>query len=166
MSENTTPGGKTKHVVVTRLFDAPVERVWNAWADAEQVKRWWGPDGFTAPVARIDFREGGTSLVCMRSPDGQDFYNTWAYQNIVPMQRIEYIQNLADQDGQRIDPVTVGLREDFPEDVQTVVTFTALGEQTEVTMVEYGFPDSVMFEYAEMGLNQCLDKMAASFAGA
>ncbi len=58
-----------KHnMVVTRVFDASVEQVWKAWSDSGQVMRWWGPTGFTAPVARMDFREGGTSLVCMRAP--------------------------------------------------------------------------------------------------
>src|SRR5215510_2114918 len=55
-------------VVVIRVLDAPVERAWQAWTDPELVKRWWGPNGFSAPVAKIDFREGGISLVCMRAP--------------------------------------------------------------------------------------------------
>jgi uncharacterized protein YndB with AHSA1/START domain len=50
-----------------------------------------GPTGITSPVARIDFREGGTSLVSMRSPEGQDLYNIWTYGKIVPMQLIECI---------------------------------------------------------------------------
>jgi uncharacterized protein YndB with AHSA1/START domain len=54
-------------MVLTRVFDAPVEQVWNAWRDSEIVKQWWGPLGFTCPVAEMDFREGGTSLVCMRA---------------------------------------------------------------------------------------------------
>lgn len=70
-----TKNVKKKDLVVTRVFDALVDLVWKAWTDPEQVMRWWGPEGFTSPVAMIDFREGGTSLVCMRSPEGQDFYN-------------------------------------------------------------------------------------------
>ena len=154
---------KKRDLVVTRLFDAPLALVWKAWTEPEHVMRWWGPNYFTSPTCEIDFREGGTSLVCMRSPEGQDFYNTWTYQKIVPMQQIEFIQNLADKDGQRVDPVKVGLRPDFPQDVRTVVTFKAVGDKTEMTMTEYGFPDTQMFELAELGLHQTLDKMAASF---
>jgi len=80
----------TKNMVLTRTFDAPLEKVWQAWSDAELVKQWWGPQGFTCPVADMDFREGGTSLVCMRAPaeyGGQDMYNTWTYTKIMPMQR-------------------------------------------------------------------------------
>jgi hypothetical protein len=49
--------------------------------------QWWGPEGFTCPVAKMDFREGGTSLVCMSSPEYGDLYSNWEYQKIVPMQR-------------------------------------------------------------------------------
>jgi uncharacterized protein YndB with AHSA1/START domain len=66
-------------LVVTRVFAAPLEEVWKVWVDPELVEQWWGPYGFTAPVARMDFREGGTSLVCMRSAQYGygDQYSTW-----------------------------------------------------------------------------------------
>jgi uncharacterized protein YndB with AHSA1/START domain len=152
----------SKDVIVTRIFEAQPERVWKSWSDADQVMRWWGPNSFTSPSCKMDFREGGRTVVCMRSPDGQDFYNTWKYEAIVPFERLEYIQNLSDGDGKMIAPESVGLRADFPRDVRTVVTFKAVGAKTEMTMTEYGFPDSEMFKMAEMGLHQCLDKMAES----
>jgi uncharacterized protein YndB with AHSA1/START domain len=51
---------KGSELVITRVFDAPRELVWNAWTEPERVKRWWGPEGFTAPFCRIDLRVGGT----------------------------------------------------------------------------------------------------------
>ncbi|HYT58251.1 MAG TPA: hypothetical protein VEQ38_26410 [Verrucomicrobiae bacterium] len=44
---------ETKDLVVTRTFDAPVAEVWKFWAESEGVKKWWGPTGFTSPLARI-----------------------------------------------------------------------------------------------------------------
>ena len=163
---DTTNNVKKRDLIVTRIFNAPLEFVWKAWTEPEHVMRWWGPNYFTSPTCEIDFREGGTSLVCMRSPEGQDFYSTWTYRKIVPLQQIEFIQNLAGKDGRRVDPVKMGLRPDFPQDMRTVVTFKAVGDQTELTITEYDLPDTQMFEYAELGLNQSLDKMAASFARA
>ena len=64
------------------------ERVWRAWSDADQVMRWWGPQGFTSPMCRMDFREGGTTVVCMRSAENWELYNTWTYRSIEPMDRI------------------------------------------------------------------------------
>ena len=157
-----------RDLVVTRIFKAPVERVWKAWTDPEQVMRWWGPDRFTSPSAKIDFREGGTSLVCMRAPKelgGQDMYSTWAYKNIVPMQRIEYIHNLADKDGSKVDPVKLGMPADFPQDLRNLVTFKAISDnETEMTMTQFAWTVGRRMELAETGLNQCVDKMAASLS--
>lgn len=164
-SSQTAQSSNKKDLVVTRVFDAPVESVWKAWSEAEHVMRWWGPTGFTSPLARMDFREGGTSLVCMRAPGGQNYYSTWTYRKIVPMKLIEYIHNLADENGRKADPVKVGLPADFPQDVRNVITFKAVGEKkTEMTVTEYGYTSDQWLNLSKMGLEQCLDKMAASFA--
>jgi len=86
-------------------------------------------------------------------------------QKIVPMQSIEFIQNLADKDGNPADPLKMGLPPEFPRDTRTVVTFKDLGNgQTEMTVTEYGMPtaNTQMGKDAEIGLNQSLDKMAES----
>jgi len=158
----------THNLVVTRVFAAPIELVWEAWTDPEYVMRWWGPDHFTSPSALIDFREGGTSLVCMRAPKdfgGQDMYSTWVYKKIVLLERIEFIQNLADKDGNPIDPAEIGMPPEFPRDMHTVVTFKGLGDgKTEMTVTEYNMPsaDTELGKNAELGLNQSLDKLAVS----
>ena len=159
---------KKKDLIVTRVFDVSVARVWRAWTEPEQVMQWWGPDHFTCPSAKIDFREGGTSLVCMRAPKefgGQDMYSTWTYTKIVPQKSFEYIHNLADKDGKKADPVNLGLPADFPKDQRHLVTFNDLGNgKTEMTVVEYDWTVGKMLELSELGLGQCLDKMAAIFA--
>ena len=162
-NDNSTQATEKRELVVTRVFDAPVEQVWKAWSDPEYVMQWWGPEGFTSPLAKMDFREGGTSLVCMRSPEGQDFYNIWTYREIVPMQRIEFIQNVSNEDGKKVDPVEVGLPPDIPQDVSHVVAFKAVGDnKTEMTVTEYGYTSDQILDISRAGLEQCLDKMAAS----
>jgi uncharacterized protein YndB with AHSA1/START domain len=126
-----------------------------------------GPEGFTSSLALIDFREGATSLVCMSSSEYGDQYSIWQYEKIVPMQRIECIHNLADKDGKKVDPVELGMPPDFPQDQRHTVTFNDLGNgQTEMTVTEYGWTVGHMMELSKLGLNQCLDKMAASFTRA
>jgi uncharacterized protein YndB with AHSA1/START domain len=156
-----------RDLVITRTFDAPLELVWKAWTDPKHVMRWWGPEHFSSPMCKMDFREGGTTLVAMRAPQemgGGDMFSTWTYTKIAPLQRIEYVQNLADRDGNRIDPSQAGMPPDFPQDVRTVITFKAVGDRTELTIIEYGMPgaDTQMGKFAELGLNQSLDKLAAS----
>ena len=159
---------KTKDVVVARIFDAPVDEIWKYWADSEKVMKWWGPKGFTAPVAKMDFREGGISLVCMRAPKdfgGQDMYNTWSYTKILPMERIEFILNFADNEGDKLDPGEMGLPPGIPLDVRHVVTFKPVGDnKTEMTVTEYGYTLDQAVDLSKAGLEQCLDKMAEALA--
>ncbi|HEY4612836.1 MAG TPA: SRPBCC domain-containing protein [Bacteroidota bacterium] len=154
----------TKDLVITRVFDAPLPLVWKAWVDPEMIKQWWGPDLFTCPFAKIDFRVGGTSLVCMRAPKefgGQDMYSTWKYTNIVPLERIEYIHNLADKDGNTLDPASIGMPADFPQNLLNAITFEDLGNgKTKVTVTEYNWPVGQMMKMSEVGKEQCLNKMA------
>ena len=152
------------NMTVTRVFDAPVEQVWKAWSDPALVMRWWGPAGFTAPLARMEFREGGTSLVCMRTPDGHDLYNNWTYREIVPWQRITFVSTFADQDGINIHPSQAGLPEAIPPEVPHEVTFRALdANHTEVTVTEYGYPSEEVAALSRSGMEQCLDKMEKIF---
>ena len=106
----------------------------------------------------------------MRAPKefgGQDLYNTWTYQNIVPMQQFEFIQNFADRDGNTIDPALHGLPPDAPQEVRTLVTFKALGsDKTEMTVTEFAWTVGPIMELSAAGLEQCLDKMARIFARA
>jgi uncharacterized protein YndB with AHSA1/START domain len=155
-----------RDLVVVRSFEAPVEAVWRAWSDPELVRRWWGPAGWTCPVAKMDFRVGGASLVAMRSPDGVDIYSTWAYTEIRPQEYFSYIFNLADEHGTTIDPVSIGMPPDFPREARHDVVLGPLdgGARTEMTMTEYGYTNDQLFELSRQGLEECLDKMAAIFA--
>ena len=154
----------THDVTVTRTFDTTPAEVWRAWIEDALVMRWWGPTGFTSPAARMDVRVGGISVVAMRSPDGHDMWMTWAYNRVEPYRRIEYVQNLSDEAGNLIDPVTVGMPPEFPRDVATVVTLTPVGDKTEVTITEHTTTSEFMMEMSQRGLEQVLDKMGAIFA--
>ena len=157
----------TKDMALARTFDAPVEQVWTAWTDSERVMQWWGPTGFTAPVARMDVREGGTSLVCMRTPDGHDLYNTWTYRHVVPQERLEFVQHFSDEAGNQLDPAQLGLPPDIPREVPHVITFRALDEnRTELTVTESGYSSDQIVEISRAGMEQCLDKMAANLPNA
>ena len=159
---------QTHNVVVTRVFNAPVEEVWKAWSESDYVMQWWGPTGFTCPLAEMDFREGGTSLVCMRAPKefgGQDMFNTWTYTKIVPHERIEYIIGFSDKDGNKLNPAELGIPPGVPEDGHHVVTFKETGKnKTEMTVTEHGYTSEQARDISKLGLEQCLDKMAMIFA--
>lgn len=157
-----------RDLVITRVFDAPVEVVWKAWTDPEHVMRWWGPTGFTSCECKIDFREGGKFLFCMRAPkefqDGQAFYTAGVYKKIVPMKLIEFSQGLSDKDGNRIDPTTMGMPADFPKEIPSALAFKRVGDKTELTVIERDWMPGQVLEMSEAGMNQCLDKLEKALA--
>lgn len=156
-----------KQIEVTRTFNAPIAMAWKLWTDPELVKRWWGPKHYTSPVAKIDFRVGGKSIVSMLAPKemgGQEHYSVWEYIEIIPFQTIEYIHSLCDEKGNKVNPVDVGMPPDFPRDVRTVVIFKQLEKnKTEMTITEYAEFGSIS-NFAQIGLEQSMEKMVAIFS--
>ena len=153
-----------KKLKIERAFDAPVETVWKAWTQSDLLDQWWAPRPWKANTKSMDFREGGTTLVCMRAPKewgGMDMYNTWSYTRIVTNEYIEYVFDWADKDGNRIDPTSIGMEADMPRAMRHTVTFKDLGNgKTEMTISEFGYPSDELVELSKAGLSQCLDKMA------
>jgi pimeloyl-ACP methyl ester carboxylesterase/uncharacterized protein YndB with AHSA1/START domain len=156
-----------KSVVSSRVFSAPVEEVWKAWSESDYVKQWWDPAGFTCPVAEMNFREGGKSLVCMKWPEemgGAEIYSTWTYTKIIPNEKIEFIFNFSDKDGNKISPSDIGMPDGIPDDVPHVITFKNAGNgKTEMTVSEYGYTNDQVVDLSKQGLDQSLDKMAAIY---
>ncbi len=75
-------------VDITRVFDAPRERVFAAWTRAEQLARWFGPKGFTVASCEADPRSGGAFRLVMRSPDGKDYPVRGSYLEVVAPERL------------------------------------------------------------------------------
>ena len=154
----------THDVVVRRLLDATVERVWAAWTEDAEVMKWWGPQPFTCPEARMDVRDGGASVVCMRSPDGFEIWMRWAYSKVILKERMEYTQNMCDRDGNPIEPTSIGMPPEFPRDVATVVTLTPRYGRTEMTIKEHTTTSQALLDGSQQGLEMCIDQMGTTFA--
>lgn len=81
---------KSNVISLTRVYDAPLQAVWDAWTLPEEVAQWWGPRGFTLTTHSRDLRTGGHWHYTMHGPDGTDYENTTLYLEIVPKQRMVY----------------------------------------------------------------------------
>ena len=73
-----------RELVLTRLVDAPREKLYRAWTDPELLKQWFAPKPWTTPVVELDVRPGGSILFVMRSPEGQEMPNHGVYLEVVP----------------------------------------------------------------------------------
>ncbi len=79
-----------RELVLTRLIAAPRARIYQAWTDPELLKQWFAPLPYTTPVAELDVRPGGASLVVMRGPDGVDMPNRGVYLEVVENERLVF----------------------------------------------------------------------------
>lgn len=97
MSDRMTYGEGT--VAITRVFDAPRALVWQAWTDPRMLAQWFGPRGFTTSVPVLDLRIGGALRIVMHGPDGNDYPAACEFREIVPPERLVFVNNAVDKDG-------------------------------------------------------------------
>jgi uncharacterized protein YndB with AHSA1/START domain len=81
---------EARQILIDRIVDAPRELVWKAWTDPTQVIHWWGPNGFTTTVERMDVRPGGVWRYVMHGPDGTDYPNQCTFIEVVPPERLVF----------------------------------------------------------------------------
>ena len=79
-----------RELMLTRLINAPREKVYRAWTDPELLKQWFAPLPYTTPVADLDVRPGGANFIVMRGPDGKDMPNRGVYLEVVPNERLVF----------------------------------------------------------------------------
>ncbi|MCB0009537.1 MAG: SRPBCC domain-containing protein [Anaerolineales bacterium] len=155
MSDNET---LEDAVVIERVVAAPIDLVWQLWTEAEHFRNWYGPQGFTIPVAEMDVRVGGRRLICMASPDGQmKMWFTGEYREVSPTTRLVYTESMADEQGNILSPAAMGMPPGTPETTEITVLLAALGEKTKMTMTHAGVPAG---SPGAMGWQQAFAKLA------
>jgi len=150
----------TPKIVLTRTFDAPRALVWKAWTRPEQLMRWWGPRGFTAPVCKLDLRVGGSYLFCMRSPDGKDYWSAGVYRELVEPERIVYTDFFADEHGNPVPASFYGLEGNQLQEMLVTITLEEHQGRTRLTLEHAGLPAGEHSRLAAEGWNSSLDKLA------
>lgn len=111
-----------REIVITRLIDAPVARVWRAWTDNAEIVKWWGPHGFSDETQEREFKAGGHWRHTMIGPDGTRFSNYATYKEIEKEKRILLVNGGSKED----EAKGVGFRSE--------ITFKPVGNKTEITM--------------------------------
>ncbi len=77
-----------RSISMTRVFNAPIDLLWKVLTTPEYIKDWWGPEGFTNTIRKMDVREGGTWDFTMHGPDGTDFVNFYHYLEVKPLEKL------------------------------------------------------------------------------
>jgi len=150
--------GATKEIIIDRVFDLPVNKVWQAWTEPESFKKWWGPKDFTCPSSSIDFRPGGKYLHCMRSPQGEEFWSTGVYKEIIPYKKQVLTDSFSDAEGNIIPASAYNMPGEWPMELLITVSFEEAGEKTKMKLQHVGIPDE-MYDECIKGWNESLDKL-------
>jgi len=154
-----------KGIFIKRTFDAPRRRVWQAWTDPEQWKRWFAPKGFTIPSLRMNVQVGGEFLYCMRSPDGKDVCGTGIYREVVEMEKIVMTDAFSDEKGNVVPPSYYDMGEDWTDEVLITITFEELEYcTTQLTLRQMGLRAGEVTEGSELGWNEAFDNLAEFLA--
>ena len=147
-------------VVIDRIFDAPIDRIWQLWTVPEHFQAWYGPTGASIPVAKMDVRVGGTRLICMEIQTPNGLMQMWfagEYLEVVENQRLVYTESISDENGKPAAPAGV----DTPSEHQVTevrVELEDVGGRTRMVMTHVGIPAG---SPGETGWTMALDKLAA-----
>jgi uncharacterized protein YndB with AHSA1/START domain len=129
-----------------RVINAPRLLVFNALTEPDELAKWWGPSGFTAPSVEVDLRVGGSYRITMQPPDGDLFHLSGEFREVDPPARLAY---------------TFRWEEPDPDDRETVVTLSLsdLGESTELIFIQRAFATEGRRALHEQGWTDGLDRL-------
>jgi uncharacterized protein YndB with AHSA1/START domain len=145
-----TDTNPTPAVVIERTFDAPVELIWKLWTEPEHFKAWYGPDGASIPVAKMDLRVGGERLISMeaQTPNGpMQMWFSGEYRALETNRLLVYTEAVSDENGKPMSDMT-----------EVRVEFEDLGDRTRLVMTHVGIPAK---SPGAVGWNAALSKLAA-----
>ena len=137
---------------IERAFDAPVERVFDAWTSEEVLRRWlYGMPGWETPTAEVDLRVGGKIRIVMRDPsDGTEAGATGKYTVVEPPRKL----------------VFTWIWDHHPEQPQLIeLEFSERDGTTTVMMTNSSIPTEELWESQQRGWNVCYDNLERMLAG-
>jgi uncharacterized protein YndB with AHSA1/START domain len=135
-----------------RVLPVPRPLVFKACTEPDELAKWWGPRGFTAPSVELDPRVGGSYRIAMQPPDGDLFYLSGEFREVDPPAHLVYTFRWEDPD---------------PDDQETVVTlsFGDLGESTELVFTQRAFATEGRRALHEQGWTDGLDRLQELMSG-
>lgn len=136
---------------ISRVVKATPERVFRAWTDPADMKRWACPEGGTVVQAEVDLAVGGRYTIHMRTEDGNEHKAIGVYQEIDPPRRLVYTWDWDEKE------MRMG-------DTRVTVEFNDLGGSTEVVLTHDRFPNAEAKENHEMGWTSCFNRLEGIFA--
>lgn len=145
-------------IIIQRVFDLPIDKVWQALTVPEEFKKWWGPNGFTCPSSKMEARVGGKYLNCMRGPDGKEYWSTGIVREFIPEKRLVITDSFSDKYGNIIPASEYGMPGDWPKELLITFYLEEADGATKLKLIHEGIPDEMRDECIK-GWSESLDKL-------
>ncbi|CAN5722964.1 SRPBCC domain-containing protein [soil metagenome] len=166
---STTNDKSSTVFTMTRVFEAPLDRVWKAWSDAEQLARWWGPAGCKVEIKRLEFQPGGFCHYSMNFPGMPSMWGRFNFREIVAPSRIVWLNSFANED---CGIARAPFSEDCPLEIENTVTLTEKDGVTTIDLRARAFgataPERKFFDdltaSMEQGYGGTFDQLKAHLA--
>ena len=146
-----------RELVLTRLIDAPREKLYRAWTDPTLLTQWFAPKPWTTPRAELDVRPGGATLVVIADPEGNEFPNPGVYLEVVPNERLVVT-----------DAYTTAWEPSEKPFMTAIITFEDEGDKTRYTARARHWTQADREAHEKMGFHEgwgkCADQLAALVA--
>lgn len=142
--ENQNTETANREISITKMLNAPVELVWEAWTKPDQIAKWWGPAGFTNTIHKMDVAAGGEWRLTMHGPDGKNYINKSEFIEIDPLKKIVF---------QHYNPNYLAAIVFEPKGKDTLMEWTAQFETAEL------FETVVKVFKADEGFKQNVEKL-------
>ena len=126
-----------REIVITRVFDAPRELVFEAWTEAKHMTQWWGPRFFTNSICEMDVRPGGAYRIVMRGADGVEYPITGVYREVRKPERLVMTMDCSGHPAAWHDLVKPNRQESETNpagEMLATVTFDQVGGKTKLTV--------------------------------
>jgi len=155
----TTQNNQEKEITITRILDAPHDKVWQAWTEPQEIEQWWGPRGFTTRVDEQNLEPGGSFKYTMLDADENEYPSVGIYQEIAEPNRIVATDEFGDSD--KNDQAAP---EGLPSGMINTTTFEEADGQTQVTVSIMHQSVEDRKKHEEMGVvdgfNEQIDKLS------
>ena len=79
-----------REIKISRLLNAPIELVWHVWTNPDHIKNWWGPNGFSNTISKMEVKPGGEWNLIMHGPDGVDYVNKSVFTEVIKFKKLVY----------------------------------------------------------------------------
>ncbi len=145
-------------LIIYRVFDLPVNTVWNALTDPEEFKKWFGPEGFTCPSSKMEAKVGGKYLHCMKAQDGKEYWSTGTVIELIPEKKLVITDSFSDAQGNIRSATEYDMPGNWPKELLITFEIEEADGATKLKLRHEGVPGE-MHDECRKGWNESFDKL-------